>query len=68
MGQNKGDLTALWQVVREDDNGNIFLIEGNLSEDIAKSRAKKLDDANRAKPHPHKQAYFAEPKTPRLLQ
>jgi hypothetical protein len=63
----KINLTALWQVVRQDDNGNIFLIEGNLPEETARRKAKKLDDDNRAKPHPHKQTYFAEPKTPRYL-
>ena len=69
MTQEKNKkLSEVWQIVREDDNGNIFLIEGNLSEDSARKKARYLDDCNRAKPHPHKQTYYAEPKTPRLIQ
>lgn len=67
MNPNKS-LSQIWQVVREDDNGNVFLIEGNLPKAFARKKAKTLDDANRAKPHPHKQSYFAEPKQPRLPQ
>lgn len=59
-------LKELWQVVREDDNGLVYLMVGNLSEQDARARAKKLDTANKAKPHPHKQSYYAEPKQPRL--
>ena len=68
MRDKISSLTKIWQIVREDDNGNIFLIEGNLPKELAQKKAKEMDDANRAKPHPHKQTYFAEPKTARLLQ
>lgn len=60
-------LTAIWQVVREDDNGVIYLIEGGLSEEDARRKARNLEEANRAKPHPHKQSYAAEPQQPRLM-
>lgn len=55
-----------WQLVREDDNGNVFIIEGNLPENKAKKLAEEFSKNNENKPHPHKQSYWAEPKQPRL--
>ena len=43
-----------WRVLRQDDNGNIFLVAGSLEEDAARRLAAKLEA------RAHKQLYFVE--------
>ena len=44
-----------WQVVRQDDNGNRFVVEQDLSEGAARQRAAELTARG------HKQTYWVEP-------
>jgi len=46
--------TGLWTVWRQDDNGNKFMVEGNLTEDNAKQLAHDLESTG------HKQTYWVE--------
>lgn len=59
-------MSKKWQVVREDDNGNVFIIQGNLPKPTAIKLADEFSENNTNKPHPHKQFYWAETKRPRL--
>jgi hypothetical protein len=59
-------LKDIWQLVRQDDNGLVYLCQGNLEEKAARKLADDFNHANDQKPHPHKQLYFAEVKQPRL--
>lgn len=49
------DSASNWRVMRQDDNGNRFLVESNLSQDAATRLAEELTSRG------HKQMYWAEP-------
>ncbi len=47
---------AYWLVLRQDDNGNVFVVAEHPTEDAARAEAKAF--ADRA----HKQIYWIEPR------
>lgn len=47
--------TGLWRVVREDDNGNVFVLADDLDEASARRLVSEFE--SRA----HKQSYYAVP-------
>ena len=49
------DTEAGWRIVRQDDNGNRFLVEAGLSEKAARRRVDELTARG------HKQTYWIEP-------
>lgn len=46
---------ACWRVVRQDDNGNQFLVEAGLTEPDARRQVLEFES------HGHKQTYWVEP-------
>ena len=44
-----------WRIVRQDDNGNRFVVEQGLTEEAARRRAAELTARG------HKQTYWIEP-------
>lgn len=46
---------ARWRVVRQDDNGNRFLVEAGLTERDARRQVLEFES------HGHKQTYWIEP-------
>jgi hypothetical protein len=50
-----GDANPTWRVVRQDDNGNVFIVADRLAEDFARELCVVLE--RRA----HKQIYMVEP-------
>ena len=45
---------ASWRVLRQDDNGNVFVVSASLPEDAARRLAAELEA------RAHKQIYFVE--------
>lgn len=46
-----------WRIMRQDDNGNVFVVADSLPEQEARSRAAQYEKKG------HKQTYWAEPET-----
>ena len=51
----KGDLKEAWRVMRQDDNGNKFVVQDKLSEKFAREMAEEMTRRG------HKQFYWHEP-------
>ena len=48
-------IDAIWKVMRQDDTGNRFVVETNMSREAAEQLAAELEARG------HKQLYWAEP-------
>jgi hypothetical protein len=55
-------MTEYWLVLRQDDNGNVFLMSEHASESAARTAAQTLEA------RAHKQMYWIEPRGDRPLK